>query len=104
MARKRKYELPQTLTLAVVVLASPANARCIMSYCKDQATASTSAPGERRAITNTSRQRLGDLYDPGYGRRVQIRDTARRILSYIEKDGTITNTHRQRAGTLEVVR
>ena len=92
------------VALAVVLLSPEASARCIMSYCKGQATASTPAPGERRAITNTHRQIIGDLYDPGHGRRVQIRDTSRRILFYIERDGTVTNTSRQRVGTLEAVR
>ncbi len=87
-------------TLAVtLVLASPeASARCIMSYCKDSSTASTPAPSTSWAITNTSRQRLGDVYNPGRGRRIQIRDTSRRIIGYIERDGTVTNTHRQPVG------
>ena len=76
--------------LAVVLAAtSPAKAACIMSYCKDRATATTPAPGERRAITNTSRQRLGDVYNPSHGRRVQIRDNSRRIIGYIDRDGTV---------------
>ncbi len=71
-----------------------------MSYCKDSSTASTPAPSTSWAITNPSRQRLGDVYNPGHGRRVQIRDTSRRIIGYIERDGTVTNTHRQKVGTL----
>ncbi len=92
-----------TLAAFAVVLSATstsASAQCIMSYCRDQATASTPAPGSRVYITNTSRQRLGDLYDPGHGRRVQIRDTSRRIIGYIERDGIVTNTHRQKVGTL----
>ncbi len=47
--------------LAVVLSAAPASAACIMSYCKDgAATAWTPAPSTARAITNPSRQRLGD--------------------------------------------
>ena len=88
-------------TFAVALSASTVSAACVMSYCKGQATASTPAPGERRAITNTSRQRLGDIYNPGHGRRVQIRDTSRRIIGYVEPDGTVTNTSRQRIGTIE---
>ena len=91
------------LAALAVILASPADARCLMSYCKGDA-ASTPAPGERRAITNTSRQRLGDVYNPGHGRRVQIRDNSRRIIGYVEADGTITNTSRQRVGTIEALR
>ncbi len=87
---------------AVALSAAPASATCIMSYCKDGAvTASTPAPSTSWAITNTSRQRLGDVYNPGHGRRVQIRDTSRRIIGYIERDGTVTNTHRQKVGTLD---
>ncbi len=88
--------------LAVILATSPASARCIMSYCKDApaTTASTPAPSTSWAITNTSRQRLGDVYNPGHGRRLQIRDNSRRIIGYIERDGTVTNTSRQRVGTL----
>ncbi len=91
-------------TLANLVLASPeASARCVMSYCKDApaTTASTPAPSTSWAITNTSRQRLGDIYNPGHGRRLQLRDNDRRIIGYIERDGTVTNTSRQRVGTVE---
>ena len=61
--------------------------------------ADTSGPSTR-VITNTARQRLGDLYHPGGDRRVQIRDNNLKILGYVEKDGTITNTNRQRIGTI----
>ncbi len=91
------------LAALAVVLSSPeASARCIMSYCKDGAAMATStpAPSTSWAITNTSRQRLGDIYNPGHGRRIQIRDTSRRIIGYIERDGTVTNTSRPRIGTL----
>jgi hypothetical protein len=91
-----------TLTLAVILATFPASARCIMSYCKDSSTASTPAPSTSWAITNTHRQKVGDLYDPGHGRRVQIRDTSRRIIGYIERDGTVTNTSRQPVGTVEL--
>ena len=87
--------------LAVVMATSPASARCIMSYCKDSSTASTPAPSTSWAITNTSRQRVGDVYNPGQGRRLQLRDNSRRIIGYIERDGTVTNTSRQRIGTLD---
>ncbi len=87
--------------LPLIVSPVTADARCLMSYCRDQAAATTPAPGERRAITNTSRQRLGDIYNPGQGRRLQIRDTSRRIIGYVEPDGTVTNTSRQRVGTLD---
>jgi hypothetical protein len=63
-----------------------------MSYCKDKA-----AP-TRAHITNTYRQIVGDLYQPGSGRRTQIRDTSRRIIGYIEPSGQVTNTHRQKIG------
>ncbi len=90
------------VAFAVALSASTASARCLMSYCKDSSTAiSTPAPGERWAITNTSRQRLGDIYNPGHGRRLKLRDTSRRIIGYIERDGTVTNTSRQRIGTIE---
>ncbi len=90
------------LAVFAVVLSSPeAPAACIMSYCKGDS-ASTPAPSTSWAITNTSRQRLGDIYNPGHGRRVQIRDNSRRIIGYIERDGTVTKTNRQPVGTVEL--
>ena len=87
------------LTLAaftVAILSSPATAGgCVMSYCKDGATT-------RSYITNTRRQIVGDLYNPGHGRRTQIRNNRRQILGYVERDGTITNTRRQRVLEIEV--
>ena len=86
---------------AVALATSPASARCIMSYCQDATATVSPAPSTSWAITNTSRQRLGDVYNPGHGRRLQLRDTSRRIIGYIERDGTVTNTHRQKVGTLD---
>ena len=85
--------------LAVILIAAPSgvSARCIMSYCNK-----TTPTPTRSYITNTSRQIIGDLYNPGHGRRVQIRDTSRRIIGYIERDGTVTNISRQRIGTIEL--
>ena len=88
--------------LAVILAMSPATARCLMSYCQDaMASTSTPAPSTSWAITNTSRQRLGDVYNPGHGRRLQLRDNSRRIIGYIQRDGTLTNTHRQKIGMIE---
>ena len=91
------------ITLAVgavmALSAAPASARCIMSYCKDRETTATPT---RSYITNTHRQKVGDLYDPGHGRRLQIRDNDRRIIGYIERDGTVTNTRRQPVAVIEL--
>ena len=87
-----------TLATLAVIVASPAAAGgCLMSYCKDKAPT-------RSYITNTHRQKVGDLYKPGPGQRVQIRDTSRRIIGYIELDGTITNPSRQKVGSVEALR
>ncbi len=83
--------------LAVIVASPEASARCILSHCKDKAPT-------RSYITNTHRQIVGDLYSPGHGRRVQIRDKHRRILGYVEMDGTITNPSRQKVGSVEALR
>jgi hypothetical protein len=84
------------LTLAaftVAILAtSPASAACLMSYCETPAT---------YEIKNLRRQTVGDFYDPGHGRPIQIRNNRRQILGYIEKDGTITNTRRQEVLNVE---
>ena len=82
--------------LAVAILASPATAGgCVMSYCKTPAT---------HKITNERRQIVGDVYNPGHGRPLQIRNNRRQILGYIEHDGTITNTRRQRVLEIEALR
>ena len=100
-----------TLTLAVAIATSPASARCIMSYCKDgtlvtfgsktSGAATTSTP-TRSYIVNTHRQKVGDIYDPGHGRRLQLRDNDRRIVGYVEADGTVTNTSRQPVARIEL--
>lgn len=103
-----------SLILAAIVLsiASPAEARCLMSYCRaagaagevrrDNGTVTLPAPGERWAITNPSRQRQGDIYNPGAGRRIQIRDNSRQVIAYIERDGTVTNTSRRVIAGIEL--
>jgi len=70
----------------------PVSAKCYGAQCKS---------GERIFITNEKRQRVGDVYNPGHGRRLQIRDTQRRIIGYIERGGVITNTRRQRIGVIK---
>ncbi len=90
------------LAALAVVMASPATAGCLISYCKSDSAASSTP--STRAITNTHRQRIGDIYNPGAGRRVQIRDTDRRIIGYIERDGSITNTNRQPVANIGTLR
>ena len=86
-----------TLTLALILIAAPAAARCFKVQNDCTSTASTRT---RSYIVNTHRQKVGDVYNPGHGRRLQIRNNHRQIIGYIERDGTVTNTHRQRVGTL----
>jgi hypothetical protein len=86
-------------TLAVLLANSPASARCILSHCQSDTAASS-----RAYITNTHRQIVGDVYAPRGGQRIQIRDTFRRIIGYIEADGTITNRHRQPVANIEALR
>ena len=83
-------------TLAVVLATSPASAECRFKFCQNKA-----AGPSRHYITNVHRQKVGDIYDPGTGGRLQIRDTHRRIVGYIERDGTITNRHRQKVLSVE---
>ncbi len=42
--------------------------------------ASDAMAAERYKITNDRRQVIGDVYDPGHGGRLQIRDSRRRII------------------------
>ncbi len=90
-------KVPLIIFGVIIVLAtcaSPVQARCIMSYCKEK-----SAP-KRTSITNVHRQVVGDLYMPGHGRRTQIRNKHRQIIGYIESDGSITNLNRQKTGEI----
>ena len=57
--------------------------------------------GDRWNITNDRRQTIGDIYDPGHGRRLQLRDDRGRIVGYIERDGTVTDTRRRELGDVE---
>ena len=84
-------------TLALVLASAPASARCF----KFQNGCTADTGPSRHYITNTSRQIVGDVYDPGTGGRLQIRDTHRRIVGYIERSGRITNRHRQHVGSIE---
>ena len=86
------------LVSAVVLMVAWTNraeAACLMSYCQDGA-------GESLKITNTRRQIVGDVYDPGHGRPLQIRNNSRQILGYVEADGTIRNTRGQRVLEIKV--
>jgi hypothetical protein len=91
----RSLFLPLAL---LVTLAAEAEA-CDFKFCDPDYQMKLSP--RPRAITNEHRQKVGDIYDPGHGRRLQIQNNHRQIIGYIERDGTVTNTHRQRVGTLE---
>ena len=54
-----------------------------------------------RKITNERGQQRGDIYNPGHGRRLQIRDNRRRIIGYIERNGTVTDTRRRKIGRVK---
>jgi hypothetical protein len=84
--------------LVLFVVSDSAQGACVMSYCKERSAVTSPAPGSRQVITNNRRQRVGDVYNPGAGRRIQIRDADRRIIGYIEPNGRITDTRRQRIG------
>ena len=101
-----------TAALAVALLAlnlialGPALASCEWSWCVGHTVAPSSKPSaastapQRSFITDARRTRVGDLYAPAPGRRVQIRDNRRNIIGYIEADGTVTDTRRNRVGTV----
>jgi hypothetical protein len=102
-----------TAALAVALLAlnlialGPALASCEWSWCvghtiaapSSKPSAASTAP-QRSFITDTRRTRIGDLYAPSPGRRVQIRDNRRNILGYIEPSGRVTDTRRQEIGNI----
>ncbi len=87
------------LTLALVFLVSLTFEveACDFKFCQHRQDRTPS----RHYITNTHRQIIADLYDPGTGGRIQIRNNHRQILGYIERDGTITNRHRQKVGEIQ---
>jgi hypothetical protein len=62
--------------------------------------ASDAMAGERYKITNDRRVELGDFYDPGHNRRIQIRDARRNIIGYVERDGTVTDSRRRKVGKI----
>ncbi len=80
-----------TATLAVSVATSPAFAKCTFNICA----------GERAKLLDGRKLRVGDIYNPGHGRRLQIRDRNLRVLGYIEPSGKITDKRRRMVGSIE---
>ncbi len=62
--------------------------------------ASDALAGGQHKIRDDRRQFIGDFYDPGHGRRIQIRDSRRRIIGYIERDGDVTDSRRRKVGKI----
>ena len=90
-----------TLTLAMILIAAPVTAEARCFRFQNDCTGSSSTP-TRSYLVNTHRQKVGDLYDPDHGRRVQIRNNHPQIIGYIERDGTVTNTSRQPVANAEL--
>jgi hypothetical protein len=88
-------------SLALLLIAMPFAAQAKCYSWQTNCEIAKPAPGTSWKITDDRRQRVGDIYTPGHNRRLQIRDNHRRILGYIETDGTITNRHRQKIGGIE---
>jgi hypothetical protein len=63
--------------------------------------ASDAIAAERSKIYDSRNRQVGDVYDPGHGRRLQIRDNDRRIIGYIEADGDITLPNRKKVGEID---
>jgi hypothetical protein len=59
------------------------------------------AEPNRSYITNTHRQVIGDVYNPGHGKPAQIRDKHRRVIGHIEGNGTITDKNRRPVGNVK---
>jgi hypothetical protein len=89
------------LAAAALLTALPttAEARCYSWETSCQIAEPT--PGEKWKITNDRRQKLGDIYNPGHKRRLQIRDNRRRIIGYIEESGSLTDARRRKVGAIE---
>lgn len=69
---------------------------CEFKFCQKRA-----ETPKTYVITDAHRKRTGDIYDPGHGRRLQIRNNDRQIIGYIKRDGDITDTRRQKIGEVE---
>ncbi len=80
-----------TAFLAVPLATSPAEAKCSFNICA----------GERAKLLDSQKLRVGDIYNPGHGRRLQIRDKNLRVLGYIESSGKITDRRRRKVGSIE---
>ncbi len=65
--------------------------------------ASDAMAAERYKIRDDRRQVIGDVYDPGHGRRLQIRDTRRRMLGYITRNGDVTDPQRRKRLEIELL-
>lgn len=72
-----------------------ARSTCLMSYCQEGAPERAYV----RSNWNSGRRIVGDLYDPGHGRPIQIRNTSRQIIGYIENN-KVLDTHRREKGTI----
>lgn len=80
--------------LAVPLATPPADAKCSFNICA----------GERAKLLDSQKLRVGDIYNPGHGRRLQIRNKHRQILGYIEPSGKITDTRRRKVGSIGALR
>ena len=69
----------------------PAAGACVMSYCKDGAPERVYV----RSNWESGRKIVGDLYDPGHGRPVQIRNNRRQIIGYLDNRGNVIDTRRR---------
>ena len=64
-------------------------------------TAGVADAAERRYIRDDRGRIVGDLYDPGWSRDIQVRDRHRRIKFFIESDGDVKDSRGRKVGTVE---
>ncbi len=72
---------------------------CAMSYCQDDAPERTYV----RSNWESGRQIVGDLYDPGHGRPIQIRNNSRQIIGTID-DRKVLDEARRILGEIDADR
>ncbi len=96
----KAISLTAVVSLIFAAMPATASAACSRSWCQEEETAGPTS-GQSWNITNTHRQKLGDIYNPAPGRRLHIRDNHRRIIGYIERDGDITDKRRRKVGQIE---
>ena len=79
-----RWDLIAILSVGFVFgLVTEVQSQCNFKFCQNRA--GNGAP-TRVYTRDTWGRTTGDIYDPGHGRRLQVRDGKRRIIGYIDRN------------------